>query len=81
MNDLTFLSAAGQTNMVFLPLEFKFSPVCLHVCLDRGCIHGVQPDPAVHILPTRCPEEQQTHGRTTADTPAGNEFGPRPPGR
>lgn len=47
--------------------------MCLNFCLDRGCIHGVQPDPAVHLIPPGCSEEQQTFRRTTADSPTGDE--------
>lgn len=28
---------------------------------DRGCLHGVQPDPAVHFLPAGRSKEQPTH--------------------
>lgn len=58
-------------------------PLCVYIFTkpfpvppDCGCLHGVQPDPAVYVLLTRCTEEQQAHGRTAADTTAGNEFGP-----
>lgn len=47
---------------------------------DCGRLHGVQPDPAVHVLPPRCAEEQQAHGGTPADATSGNEFGPRAAG-
>lgn len=61
---------AECTSMVSPPLVCKVSPECLTVFSDCGCIHGVQPDPAVYIIPPGCPEEQQTLRRATADSPA-----------
>lgn len=53
--------------------HFKVLTCVSMSCLDRGCIYGIQPDPAVHIFPLGCFEEQQAFRGTTADSSAGDE--------
>lgn len=40
------------------PYILLVTPLSLHFS-DCGCVYGVQPDPAMHIFSTGCPEEQQ----------------------
>lgn len=62
---------------IFKPDQASFhfkGLTCVSIsCLDRGCIYGIQPDPAVHIFPLGCFEEQQAFRGTAADSSAGDE--------
>lgn len=41
--------------------------------LDCGCIYGIQPDPAVHLISLGCSEEQQAFRGAAADSSARDE--------
>lgn len=41
--------------------------------LDCGCIYGIQPDPAVHLISLGCSEEQQAFRGAAADASARDE--------
>lgn len=54
-------------------VHFKILTCVSASCLDCGRIYGIQPDPAMHIFPLGCFEEQQAFRGTAADSSAGDE--------
>ena len=52
----------------------------LAVVSDRRRLHGVEPDPAVHVVPARRPQEQPAVGGSPADPAARDEPDARPSG-